>query len=471
MKTYFLRTLRPVDRRLSGGVVPLLAAASLAWLGACEKHDGHDEHAGHDHAQAHDDHGMDHAGHDDHEGHDHDAHAEPAGHDEHEGHDDGEGGEGHVDEVTLTPEAVARYGVRIAKVQAKALEATFVAPARVGFNTEAMAHVGSTLEGRAVEIPVRLGDEVKKGDPLVIVESPELGQAQAEFLLKRTMARAAEPQVDLAKASWDRAKGLLEQSQGISLTEVQKREAEYKAALAAKQTAESAAVAAENTLRILGMDRASIDQLAKTETISPRYTIRAAIDGQVVEREITLGELVSPDRESLMVLADTSTLWVLADVPEARLASVAVGARAWVMTGSFEGERFAGQVAFISPLVDPMTRTAPVRIEVPRGVLGALRPGMFAQVEIAAAAEAGDGQAARIAVPMDAVQTVEGGPAVFVPVEGEPNTFAKRAVRIGPVVGGMVPVLSGLSEGEPFVAGGSFILKAELGKGSAKHEH
>jgi len=76
-----------------------------------------------------------------------------------------------------------------------------------------------------------------------------------------------------------------------------------------------------------------------------------------------------------------------------------------------------------------------------------------------------------LAVPDEAVQSVEGGPAVFVPVEGEPNTFAKRAVKVEPPVGGIVPITSGLKEGESVVVSGSFVLKAELGKGAAGHDH
>ena len=100
---------------------------------------------------------------------------------------------------------------------------------------------------------------------------------------------------------------------------------------------------------------------------------------------------------------------------------------------------------------------------------GELRPGMFARAEISSGGGA-SGEAV-LAVPDEAVQTVEGGPAVFVPVEGEENTFAKRAVTVGKVVGGQVPVLSGLKEGEPVVVSGTFILKAELGKSGAAHEH
>jgi len=409
------------------------------------------------------------------DGHDHSAKT-PAKADEHAGHDHGAesgGKEEHADEVKLTAEAVERYGVKAKPAQLWALKPTFTAPARIAFNTEAMAHVGSPLRGRAVEIKVRLGDAVKRGDALLIVESPELGEAQADYFQKRIAAQTAAAPVDLAKVAWDRAKGLFEQSQGISLTEVQKREAEYKAAVAAQRAAEAAVVGSENRLHLLGMSQASVEDLARTGEIAPRYTVHAPIDGQVVEREVTLGELVSPDREALMVLADTSTLWVLADVPEARLHEVAPGAKAWIMMGSAAGRRFEGQVAFIAPLVDAGTRTAQVRIEVPAAASGGLmlKPGMFAQVEVVATDPANPEPVPTVAVPDEAVQTVEGGPAVFVPVKGEPNTYAKRAVTVGPSVGGLVPILAGLVEGEEFVITGTFILKAELGKGSAAHEH
>lgn len=441
-----VRTIRPLLTRLH---LPTIAAAvmTLTLLAGCKKHTEGD---GHDHGSK-----------------------PPAKADEHAGHDHGSesgGAEGHADEVKLTAEAIERYGVKVQPAQLWALKPTFVAPARVGFNTEAMAHVGSPLRGRAVELKVRLGDTVKRGDALLVVESPELGEAQNDFFQKRIAAQSASPAVDLARVAWERAKALLEQSQGISLTEVQKREAEYKAAVASQRAAEAAVVGSENRLHLLGMSQASVEELAKTGEISPRYTVHAPIDGQVVQREVTLGELVSPDREALLVLADTSTLWVLADVPEARLHEIAVGAKSWVAVGTTGARRFEGQVAFVAPLVDAATRTAQVRIEVPAAAL-TLKPGMFAQVEIVATDPANPEAAPMVAVPDEAVQTVEGGPAVFVPVKGEPNTFAKRAVTVGPSVGGLVPILGGLVEGEEFVVAGTFILKAELGKGSAAHEH
>ncbi|MBK7877809.1 MAG: efflux RND transporter periplasmic adaptor subunit [Planctomycetes bacterium] len=400
--------------------------------------------------------------------------AEKASHSENDGHAHGTSNQPeHADEVTLTSDAVARYGIKTQAAQLWVLRPTITAPARVGFNTEAMAHVGSPLRGRIAEVKVRVGDPVKVGQELAVIESPELGEAQADYLQRRVAVDTAGPAVDLSKVAWERAQGLLEKSQGISLTEVQRREAEHKVSIAALKAAESARTAAANRLHLLGMNHEAIEALASTGEVVPRYAIRAAIDGIVVQREVTLGELVGPDREYLMVLADATKLWVLADVPEAKLLRIHPGAKAWIGVGALGesgSKRFEGSVAFISPFVDPTTRTAQVRIEVPVAELG-LRPGMFAQAEIVEMDRGEPSPAPVLAVPEDAIQTVEGGPALFVPVQGEANTYAKRAVTIGRAVGGLVPVFSGLVEGEVFVSEGTFILKADLGKGAAAHDH
>lgn len=374
----------------------------------------------------------------------------------------------HHDEVKLTPETLAKYDIKVGAVTKQVLTPTFVAPARVAFNAEAMAHVGAAVRGRATEIKVRVGDVVKKGDELLSVESPELGQAQSDFLQKRTAVAVTLAGVEPAKNAYERAKLLYEKSEGIALGEVQKREAELKAAQGAHQTAVAALTAAENALHLMGMVQSAVDALTKTSEIHPRYAIRAPLDGQVIEREVTLGELVSPEKEALLVLANMSTLWVLADVPEARLKEVAVGSKARIQVSSVGADVIEGKVAFVSPALDPNTRTARVRIEVASN--GNLRPGMFVTAEIAAWSPGAAAVAPVLAIPDEAVQMVEGAPAVFIRVKGEDNTFAKKPVTVGKPVGGMVAVLSGLNEGDEIVIKGSFIFKAELGKGSAAHE-
>jgi cobalt-zinc-cadmium efflux system membrane fusion protein len=386
--------------------------------------------------------------------HDHD-HGDP----EHPDHGPaaGDPDEAHASEVRLTQAAIRRHGIRIARAKTQTLDATLTAPARLAYNAEQVAHIGSVVTGRVEALKVRLGDTVQKGDVLLVVDSPELGQSQSEFLQRRAAIAVAKPAVELAQSAYDRARELFEKSQGIPLTELQKRLGELRAAQGSLLAAETALTAAENKLHLLGMDREAVGQLANTGRIDPRYTVRAPISGQVIDREATLGELVRPETEKLMVLADLSTVWVLADVPEAKLGEIALGSQARVTLPALANRDFMGAVSYISPELDLFTRTARVRIEV-KNPEGRLLPGMFARVEVST-------------VPEDALQTVDGQPAVFVPVAGESSAFRKQPVTAGPPVSGMVPIHSGLEEGAPYVVSGTFILKAELGKTGAEHEH
>jgi cobalt-zinc-cadmium efflux system membrane fusion protein len=387
--------------------------------------------------------------------------------DDHHGHSDHEH-DGHTDEVKLTPEAVERHRIRVEPARKRALRPTFSAPARLALSAEAVAHVGSAVKGRVAELKAKVGDTVKRGDVLLVVESPELGEAQLDFVQRRAAVGAAELLFEAARTSLERAKKLYEGSQGITLAELQKRETESKTAEVNVRTARTAVTAAGHRLRLLGMGEAEVDQLGKTEQINPQFAVRSPIGGRVTEREVTLGELVAPEDDRLLVVADMTKLWVLADVPEAKLKGLKPQAEARVTLAAMPGEKLAGVVSFVSHAVDPATRTATVRVEVDNPA-GQLRPGMFGTIEITTAGD--DAGAEVLAVPDEAVQTVEGGPAVFVPVEGEENTFARRAVTVGNRVGGWVPVLSGLKEGEPVVVSGTFVLKADLGKAGAAHEH
>lgn len=375
-------------------------------------------------------------------------------------------------QIVIQPAAVKAFGVKLEAVAQRTLAPSFTAPARVAYNTERLAHIGSAVVGRIASLPVRQGDVVEERGTLLVVDSPELGEAQSEYLQKRTMARAAAPIVELAKSAAERAQKLYDESAGISLTEVQKRLADRQSAESTLLNARAATTGAANRLGLLGMTEAEIKALGDTGVITPQYTVRAPIAGRVIRRDVTLGELVGPDRDSLLVVADTSRLWVLVDVPEMRLRDVAVGSTARITVAAFPGESFEGVVSFISADLNEATRTAQVRVEVDNA-RGMLRPGLFAQAEIIAASNATEGDTSKraLTVPESAIQVIEGKPVVFVPFTEKPNTFLKRPVTVGGAVGGMLPVLYGLREGEPIVVAASFILKAQLGKSSAKHEH
>lgn len=420
--------------------VTLTAAAAIAlFLTACPRGSGSGG-RGHDHG-----------------GHDHGGHG---GHDEH-----GEGEEAHSDEAHLTPDAVKQGGVRVERAARVALVPTYQAPARVALDLDATAHVGVPVRGRVRELRVKRGDAVQKGSVLFVLDSPELGAAQNELLEKRVAAETVAPSVEIAKSSYERAKRLLDANGNMTLTEVQRREAEWKTAEAALITARAAVTTAENALHLVGMDQEAVERLVRTKEIDPTVTVTAPITGTVLERDVTLGEIVSPEQESLVVLADTSVVWVFAHVPETRLSEAKREAPVKLRVAALPGRVIEGRIAAVPPKIDEGTRSAELRIDVKDA--GGLRPGMYAQAEIVM----GDPLPPVLAVPDEAVQTIDGVTCVFVPVKDEPDAFKKRPVRLGDPVGRMLTVLDGLAEGEEYVVSGTFLLKAELGKATAEHEH
>jgi cobalt-zinc-cadmium efflux system membrane fusion protein len=363
--------------------------------------------------------------------------------------------------VHLTKEAAEENHIKIESVGKRLLIPTFIAPARVAFNAEAMAHVGSVVPGRVEKINVRLGDTVHEGEELLVVKSVELGEAQSDYLQKRTAVAAATAAVDPVRIAYERGKLLYDQSQGIALAEVQKREADLKAARAALEASIAASTAAGRKLGLLGMNEKAIEQLMKTGELTPIFTVRAPIGGQVIARDVSLGALVTPDKDSLMMIADLGTLWVLADVPEGRLGELKLGAGARLKLAALPAETFAGTVGLIAPALDINTRTVQVRIVV-KNDKGLLKPGMYAL----AAIESGQEKKPEpvVAVPDDVVQLIDGQTVVFIPVAGVENKFKRVDVKTGATVDGWTAILSGLKEGEKIVTEGAFILKAQLAK-------
>lgn len=364
--------------------------------------------------------------------------------------------------VTLPDEFVRQGGIDMEPVREHVLMPSFRAPARVTYNADTVAHVGTPVVGRVLQIRVKLGDVVKQGDDLLVIESRELGEAQGDYLQKLAAGSAARDAAEAPKVALERAKSL--EGGAISSAEVRKREAEYHAAMGSMRNADVALAAAEQKLRLFGLDETGVRQLAAGGRPLPHYSIRAPITGTVIQREVTLGELVIPEKETLLVLADLSTFWVVADVPEDRLKQVVPGARVRIHVAPAPGQPVEGTVSLISPGVDPSTRTVEVRVEV-QASRASLMPGMFAEAEIFD----GRSEASRpvLAIPETAINTIDGESVVFVPAGEKQNTFAKRAIERGREVGGMVQVLSGLQAGEKIVTRGSLILKGQLQKTGA----
>ena len=367
---------------------------------------------------------------------------------------------GHHDRVKLSKEAAEENHLKVEAVTKHVLVPRLRAPARVAVNAEATARVSTPVGGRVSEVKTHLGDVVHAGDVLVVIESTDLGEAQSDLLQKNAAHAAAEAASEAARVSYQRGLELLEQAQGLSRGEVDKRHADLLAAQAAARSAAVAAAASRTRLRLLGMADDAVDKLAAGGKVDPAYAVRAPIDGSVIRLDVTRGALVAPDKDALLDLADLRSVWVLADVSEPMAGAVRPGAAAHV-SASQAGTGWDGKVAYVSPVVDPATGSVPVRVVVDNQS-GSLRPGLFVSAEIEEATDKPPEPV--LAVPDAAVQTIEGEPTVFVPVEGEEGTFEKKAVKVGEPVEGLVPVESGLKEGAKVVVEGAFVLKAELSK-------
>lgn len=374
------------------------------------------------------------------------------------------GGEGEVHNegsglekpIQLTPEAVRSAQLKMEAVQRKALSVGLTVPARVTFTQNGVARVAARVPGRIASIEVSLGQKVKKGQALGYLESPELGQARASYLSAATRTQVAED-------NFRREKELF--AKGIS-SQREMREAE-----SAFVTAQAERNAADGRLHALGLSDAEITALRGNEHYSSRFPAPSPLDGTVVEINGTLGQTVDA-ATPLFTVARLSELWVLLDLAESQLSQVRAGQSVDFTVSALPEQRFTGRVEYVGDLVDEKTRTIPVRVVVsnPQGLL---KPGMFAQAEVAiqgsVGGEGGSERPQRLVLPREAVQKVGEEQVVFVSA-GE-NQFKPVRVRTGASSATEVEILSGIESGTRVVTQGAFILKSELSKESLGEGH
>ncbi|HWP93652.1 MAG TPA: efflux RND transporter periplasmic adaptor subunit [Thermodesulfobacteriota bacterium] len=355
--------------------------------------------------------------------------------------------EAHSNQINLDPKSIQSANLKIEEVSLKSLKSILQAPGKIQFNENKLAHVGSRVPGKIDEVIANLGDKVKEGDRLAVIDSTELGTAQSEYLKAKANL--------LAEAkSYQRAKKLLE-GKAISLGEYQKREAEYLNVRAEFK-------AAEDRLHLLGLSEEEVKRIGSEHIIRSKVAVRAPFSGTVVERHATLGEVIEP-ATNLFTVADLSTLWSIADVPEKDIPQVKTGLPVEVRVSPYPDDMFKGIVTYIGDQIDPSTRTVRVRTEVDNS-LGKLKPEMFATVFITT-----DVVTNVLAIPGEAVQTDGNKKIVF--IDKGNGGFEKREVSLGRQVDSFYQVVEGIKAGEKIVTKGSFLLKSEAQKGEIGEEH
>jgi cobalt-zinc-cadmium efflux system membrane fusion protein len=345
--------------------------------------------------------------------------------------------------IEMGAEAQGHVGLRVEDVSTKQLTDFLQVTGTVQPIDSKVSHVRSLARGRITNVTAQVGDRVTQGQVLA-----ELDNLEASDLITQSSSANAELQRLKAQLSAqtnqaDRNRRLLEIG-AASTKDYETSLAEQRATEENIRAQESVVAGLVSRLRRFGIAEAAVG----TEVIT---TIQAPFAGVVTHVEVAPGEVVDSGHD-LFVVADLSRVWVQAEVYEKDLGSVRLDQFASITLDTYPGERFEGKVTYISDMLDPNTRTARVRCEVPNRD-ARLKLDMFATIQLPTTFSR-----MTIAVPMSAVQQVEGRNIVF--IRREQTKFEMREVTTGRPVNDVVEIVSGLRNGEAVVTEGSFHLKS-----------
>jgi RND family efflux transporter MFP subunit len=344
-------------------------------------------------------------------------------------------------EITLTPEAAGRAGIEVAVVQARNLASALKVPGTVTSNAYRDTKVNALVGGVVRQVSVELGATVTRGQSLAVIFSNELAEAQMKYLSMRATFEA------------DHRK--LERTQKLVALGAASRQ-ELDDVIAAHAAHETELESARQKLLLLGLTPQQALRLTDASQIVSELTVAAPADGVVIGRSVNAGQVVGPAQE-LFVVTDLETVWIIGDLYEKDFAVVRLGTPASMSLPRPSKRTIQGRVAYIDPRVDPATRTAKVRVELPNQDR-ALRLGMFVDVTFE-----GGGSGSRPFVPRAAVHSIGSRTVVYV-ATAEEGRFVERTVTTGTVTGEQVEIVSGLEAGERVATEGSFYLRAEAGR-------
>lgn len=328
--------------------------------------------------------------------------------------------------IHLSAEELQQSGVIITEAQEEEIADQLVLSANIAANQDRIAFVAPRVEGKLIKVTANLGDQVKAGQSLAVIDSIQMGEARAEY-------RHAQSELKLAEANFQRIDRLYKEE-----VVTQRQWLESKAA---HERAQTSAHKSADHLRIL---------VGSSDTGISTFVITAPFSGVVIEKDAVLGELAKPEGK-LFTIADLNTVWIEADVSEKDLGKLTIGSPATVTVSSFPNESFKGKVSYISSIFDKQTRTVKARIELPNPDRK-LRIDMFARVVIylSSAREA-------LILPQEAVLLVQGQSTVYVQAE---DGFEARPVELGEQLSKDIVITSGLKAGEQVVTSGAYALKS-----------
>jgi len=349
--------------------------------------------------------------------------------------------------VELTPEAMNAAGVVTVQAMERVTSSTLKTTGTLEANQQRMQEVTPLVAGRVDKVFAIAGDRVQAGAVLAILSSPEIAELHGKEI-------EAQARLSLAQSSLRRLRRLsdLGAAAGKDLA----------AAEAETETAQAEVGHIRASLAALGSD-----ERVRGHSISS-VALRAPISGTITQRHLNAGAGVQAGMP-IFSIADLSTVWVIANVPESQIANLPKGTPAEVRSASLGQSIANGRVTYIDPMLNEETRTVRVRLEV-NNPNQQLKIGTFVEVNFSGGATRGEALT-ELVIPDEAIQTVEDRTIVFVP-SAKPAHFEVRELKTGGQVEGMRKVISGLKVGERVVTKGSFVLKTQMLKGEmGEHGH
>ena len=347
-----------------------------------------------------------------------------------ESHAEGEAHAGEEGLIHLTAQQIAAAGIELARPTTGGGAITL--PATIEGDPQGTQVVSAAIGGRVVSLTRNLGEGVKRGDTLAVIESREAASLKAEV-------EAAQARLALARSNLQREQRLFAERVSPEQDLIAARTAATEAGIALRLARQQVAAA--------GGGGGGLNRLG----------IVAPISGQVIARTVTLGQMVAADAE-LYRVANLSRLAVRLSLPPADAGRIRPGASVDI---SAPGRRTGARVSFVSPVLDETTRLVPVLAIIDN------RDGQWRVGEPVTAAVAVSGGSGGMTIPASAIQMVEGRSTVFVRVA---QGFRAVPVTVGQPNGDAATILSGLTGREQIAVANSFTLKAELGKSEATHE-
>ncbi len=348
-----------------------------------------------------------------------------------------------VNPAEITVDAALSSHLKIGEPQIHDVANSLQVAARIETDASRVARVGSPVAGRIIKLQTMEGQNVRRGAVMATLHSTDLSDTQFVFI-------KAVSQQGLAEQGTHRAEELVK-ADVMGGAELERRRAEL-------LQASTEASAFRTQLHGLGMTDAAINRLETTRQLNADYPVVASISGTVLERKVTIGQIVQP-AEMAFLVADLSNVWLLADVPEESAGRLHRGMHVIVNIPSLPSEKVEGKLSYVSAVVDPTTRTVQVRMDLPNP-RGIFKPAMLASMTFV------DHTERRRTIPSTAVVRENNKDHVFIQLA--PDKFVLREVVLGAEYGEEDVLESGVNPGEKIVLDGTFHLNNQRKQNAIK---